>query len=92
MLVSSAAAIALSLQPCARLRHVRLQQNARPRHQLGGTLALADQRAEPIAFLCLEPDHVFFDRNLFSGHESPPSLPCSDRDSETPDIFNDGND
>src|SRR5207245_8289570 len=40
MLVSSAAAIRLSLQP--RIRYVRLQQDARLRQQLGGTLAFTN--------------------------------------------------
>ena len=30
--------------------------------------------------------------DLFPGHESPPSLPCCDRDSEIPVMFNDGGD
>jgi hypothetical protein len=34
--------------------------------------------------------HVFLDGNLFPGHESPPSLPCRDRDSEIPVMINDG--
>src|SRR5438552_3528207 len=76
----------------ARIRHVRLQQDARLRQQLGGTLAFADQRVEPIAFLHVEPDHVFLDGDLFPGHESPPSLPCCDRDSEIPVMINDGGD
>ena len=74
------------------IRHVRLQQDAGLRQQLGGTLAFVDQVVESIALLRVEPDHVFLDRNLFPGHESPPSLPCSDRDSEVPVIFNDGDD
>src|SRR5204862_7061803 len=76
----------------ARIRYVRLQQDARLRQQLGGTLAFADQRVEPIAFLRVEPDHVFLDGDLFPGHESPPSLPCCDRDSEIPVMINDGGD
>jgi hypothetical protein len=76
----------------ARIRYVRLQKDAGLRQQLGGTLAFADQLVEPITFLLGEPDHVFLDRNLFPGHESPPSLPCGDRDSEVPFIFNDGGD
>ena len=76
----------------ARIRYVRLQQDARLRQQLGGTLAFADQRVEPIAFLHVEPDHVFLDGDLFPGHESPPSLPCCDRDSEIPVMINDGGD
>src|SRR5437899_3568139 len=76
----------------ARIPYVRLQQAARPRQQLGGTLAFANQLVESIAFLRVEPDHVFLDGNLFPGHESPPSLPCRDRDSEIPVIINDGGD
>jgi hypothetical protein len=39
-----------------------------------------------------DEDHVFLDGNLFPGHESPPSLPCGDRDSEIPVMINDGDD
>src|SRR5947209_6891747 len=76
----------------ARIRYVRLQQDARLRQQLGGTLAFANQLVESIAFLHVEPDHVFLDGDLFPGHESPPSLPCCDRDSEIPVMINDGGD
>ena len=48
--------------------------------------------AKLIALLRTQPDHVFLDGNLFPGHESPPSLPGGDRDSEVPVIFNDGSD
>src|SRR4029077_18866652 len=64
----------------ARIRYVRLQEDPRLRQQLGGTLAFADQLVESIAFLHVEPDHVFLDfldGNLFPGHESPPSLPAA---------------
>src|ERR1700751_4459460 len=60
--------------------------------QVGGTLAFANQLVESISFLRVEPDHVFLDGNLFPGHESPPSLPCRDRDSEIPVMINDGGD
>src|SRR2546428_2047174 len=86
MLVSSAAAIRLSLQPSPASDMSRLRQ------QLGGTLAFANQLVESIAFLRVEPDHVFLDGNLFPGHESPPSLPCRARDSEIPVMINDGGD
>jgi hypothetical protein len=76
----------------ARIRYVRLQEDAHLRQQLGGTLAFADQLVEPIAFLRVEPNHVFLDGNLFPGHESPPSLPCHERDSEIPVMINDGGD
>ena len=76
----------------ARIRYVRLQQDARLRQQLGGTLAYANQLVESIAFLRVEPDHVFLDGNLFRGNESPPSLPCRDRDSEIPVKINDRGD
>jgi hypothetical protein len=89
MLVSSAAAIALQPSPASDTS--AFKKDASLRQQLGGTLAFAGQLIEPIAFLPGEPDHVFLDRNLFPGHESPPSLPC-DRDSEVPIIFNDGGD
>jgi hypothetical protein len=32
-----------------------------------------------------QPHHVLLDGNLFPDHESPPSLPCRDRDSEVAD-------
>jgi hypothetical protein len=51
-----------------------------------------DQCGELIAFRRVESDHVFLDRNRFPGHESPPSLPCGDRDSEVPIIINDAGD
>src|ERR1700683_4796856 len=76
----------------AELRYVRLQQDTGLRQQLGGTLALADQLVELGAFLRAQPHYVLVDGNLFPDHESPPSLPCSDRESEVADIFNDGSD
>src|SRR3984893_3150241 len=57
-----------------------------------GVLASQNQLVESIAFLRVEPDHVFLDGNLFPGHESPPSLSCRDRDSEIPVMINDGGD
>jgi hypothetical protein len=51
MLVSSAAAIRLSLQPSPRSDTSALQQDAGLRQQLGGTLAFADQLVELGAFL-----------------------------------------
>jgi hypothetical protein len=65
----------------ARIRHVRLQQNARLRQQLRGTLTFADQFIELGTFLCGQPHDVLLDGDLFPGHESPPPLAC-DRDSE----------
>ena len=74
------------------LRYVCLQQDAGLRQQLGGTLAFADQLVESIAFLRAQPHYVLLDGNLFPGHESPPSLPCRDRDSEIPVMINDESD
>src|SRR5260370_40239856 len=71
----------------ARIRYVRLQQVARLRQQLGGTLAFANQLVESIAFLRVEPDQVFLDYNLFPRHESSPSLLLGERDSEIPDMI-----
>ena len=76
----------------ARIRHVRLQEDARLRQQLRGTLAFADQLLELGAFLRCQPHDVLLDGDLFPGHESPPSLACGDRDSEVAVIFNDGGD
>jgi hypothetical protein len=88
MLVSSAAAIALSLQPSPAC----LQENARSRQQLRRALACANQRFEPLALLRCQPHNVFLYCNLFPGHESPPPLPCGDRDSEERHIFKDAGD
>src|SRR5205807_7449610 len=76
----------------ARIRHVRLQEDARLRQQLRRALAGADQIVELIALLRTQPDHVFLDGDLFPGHESPPSLACGDRDSEIPVMINDEGD
>src|SRR5450631_1045148 len=76
----------------AELRYVRLQQDAGLRQQPGGTLAFADQLVELGAILRAQPHYVLLDGNLFPDHESPPSLPCGDRDSEVAVIFNDGSD
>ena len=76
----------------ARIRHVRLQENARLRQQLRRTLTFADQLIELGTFLPAQPHHVLLDGDLFPGHESPPSLTCCDRDSEVAVIFNDGGD
>src|SRR5258708_219194 len=76
----------------ARIRHVRLQENARLRQQLRRTLTFADQLIELGTFLRGQPHYVLLDGDLFPGHESPPSLACGDRDSEVAVIFNDGGD
>ena len=88
MLVSSAAAIRLPLQPSP----ASDQEDPRLRQQLGGTLAFADQLVELGAFLRAQPHYVLLDGNLFPHHESSPSLPCGDRDSEVTVIFNDESD
>src|SRR6516164_7342158 len=75
-----------SARSCCRWRAAGLRQ------QLGGTPAFADQLVELGAFLRAQPHHVLLDGNLFPDHESPPSLPCGDRDSEVAVIFNDGSD
>jgi hypothetical protein len=54
--------------------------------------AAADQLVELGAFLRAQPHYVLLDGNLFPDHESPPSLPCSDRNSEVGVIFKDGSD
>ena len=46
--------------------------------------------AELLALLRAQPHDVFLDGNLFPGHESPPSLLRSDRDSELAVKINDG--
>jgi len=92
MLVSSAAAIRLSLQPSPSSDMSAFSRNAGLRQQLGGTLAFADQLVESGVFFPAQPHYVLLDGNLFPDHESPPSLPCGDRDSEVAVIFNDGSD
>ena len=62
----------------ARIRHVRLQENARLRQQLRGTLTFADQFIELGTFLRAQPHYVLLDGNLFPGHESPPSLAATE--------------
>src|SRR5271168_549143 len=76
----------------AELRYVCLQQDAGLRQQLSGTLAFADQLVDLGAFLRAQPHYVLLDGNRFPDHESSPSLPCGDRDSEGAVIFNDGSD
>src|SRR5580692_10777949 len=76
----------------ARIRHVRLQENARLRQQLRRTLTFADQLIELGTFLRGQPHYVLLDGDLFPGHESPPSLASGDRDPEVAVIFNDGGD
>jgi len=48
----------------ARLRHVRLQQDARLRRRLRRMLARADHRLQPLALLGAQLHHIFLDRNL----------------------------
>jgi hypothetical protein len=92
MLVSSAAAIRLSLQPSPASYTSAFKENARLPQQLRGTLTFADQFIEFGTFLRGQPHYVLLDGDLFPGHESPPSLACGDRDSEIAVIFNDGGD
>jgi hypothetical protein len=86
MLVSSASAIRLSLQPSA--RHVSLQEDARLGHNLGRTLAFVDQAVELLAFVRAQSHNVSLDGNILRGHESPPSLGRGS-DSENSVRFND---
>src|SRR5271157_1034351 len=76
----------------ARLRHVRLQQDARLRQRLCRMLARADHRLQPFALLGAQLHHIFLDRNLPARHESPPSPHRRDRDSEKHCRFNDAGD
>ena len=52
--------------------------------------SFADQLVELGVFFRAQPYYVLLDGNLFPDRESPPSLPCGDRDSEVAVIFNDG--
>ena len=92
MLVSSAAAIRLSLQPSPASDMSAFNRMRAFVSSWAERLPLQNQLVESIAFLRVEPDHVFLDGNLFPGHESPPSLPCRDRDSEIPVMINDRGD
>jgi hypothetical protein len=92
MLVSSARGNPAVAPTFARIRHVRLQENARLRQQLRRTLTFADQLIELGTFLRGQPHYVLLDGDLFPGHESPSSLASGDRDSEVAVIFNDGGD
>src|ERR1700730_10885145 len=92
MLVSSAAAIRLSLQPSPSSDTSAFSRMRSFVQQLRGTLALGDQLVELGVFFRAQPYYVLLDGNFFPDHESPPSLPCSDRDSEVAVIFNDGSD
>ena len=89
MLVSSVAEISLSF---ACLRHIGLQEDARPRQQLRRALARANQRFKLLALPGAQLHHLFLDRNLFPGHESSPPLPNRDRDSEKHTTFKDASD
>ena len=91
MLVSSAAAIRLSLQPSP-ASICPPSTGCAPSSAAGRNACLCELLVEFIAFLRVEPDHVFLDGNLFPGHELPPSLPCRDRDLEIPAMINDGGD
>jgi hypothetical protein len=51
-----------------------------------------EQNFEPLALLGAQVHHVFLDRNLSSGHESPPSLHDGARDSEKHHTFKDATD
>src|SRR5271166_1537498 len=76
----------------ARLRHVRLQQDARLRQRLCRMLARADHRLQPFALLGAQLHHIFLDRDLPARHESPPPPHRRDRDSEKHCRFNDAGD
>jgi hypothetical protein len=58
-----------------------------PSSAAGRNATFADQLVELGAFLDAQPHYVFLDGNLFPDHESPPSPPCGDSDSELAVIF-----
>ena len=80
MLVSSAAAIQPSLQPSPASDTSAFKRMCAFASNWAERLPLRINSLSSIVFLRVEPDHVFLDGNLFPGHESPPSLPCRDRD------------
>jgi hypothetical protein len=92
MLVSSAAAIRLSLQPSP----------SPDTSAFSRMRAFVSSRAERLPLWiyswswarssALNRTTVLLDGNVFPDQESPPSLPCDDRDSEVAVIFNDGSD
>jgi hypothetical protein len=69
ILVSSAAAIRLSLQPSPSSDTSAFSRMRGLRQQLGGTLAFADQLVEFGAFLRAQPHYVLLDGNLLPEHE-----------------------
>ena len=89
MLVSSAAAIALSLQPSP-ASDTSLFRRMRALVSNCAGLSPARTRAfEPLALLGAQPHHIPLDRDLFARHELPPSPHRGDRDSEKHHTFND---
>jgi hypothetical protein len=50
------------------------------------------QNLQPLALVGAQPHYVFLDRNLFTGHESPPPLHRGGRDSEKHHRFKDAGD
>ena len=69
MLVSSAAAIRLSLQPSPASDMSAFNGMRAFVSSWAERLPLQNQLVESIAFLRVEPDHVFLDGNLFPGHK-----------------------
>ena len=70
MLVSSAAAIRLSLQPSPASDTSAFKRMRAFVSNWAERLPLRINSSSSIAFLRVEPDHVFLDGNLFPGHES----------------------
>ena len=76
-LVSSAAEIALSLQPSPAPEtsaFSRMRASSAFAPNSCRTLASVNQRFEPLALRGAQLHHVLLDLNLLLGHESPPSL------------------
>src|SRR5271169_5479769 len=74
MLVSSAAAMALSLHPSPASDTSAFNKMRALVTICAGVLARANHGFEPIALLGAQLHHVLLDRNILLGHESPPSL------------------
>jgi hypothetical protein len=75
--------------PFASFRNIRFQQNARLRNKLCRAPAPADKLIELVPFLLAQIHDIFLDDTLSCRHESSPSPPRNDMDSESPIKRND---
>ncbi len=75
-----------------RLRHVRLRQDTSLRQQSRRALARVGQSLQPLALVGARPRYIFLDRDLFTGHQSPPPRRRDGGDSEKHHRFKDAGD